>query len=260
MAQAVTRQKFTYPQGDIYDGEWNNDGRKHGYGILILKDDTQYTGQFMNGFCHGHGILKFSDGNMFEGEFISGKYHGYGIFTRFDGMRFEGRFQNGRVDGPGMITFPDGTHGRPRQEGHFIGTELLERSRASEAVLKAQQAARIARNVKIAWKFFCFFFSCVELYTNEQILFSALLDNFPKTLAEEIFIRIPHVKCGGCFISKNVHWQSTNVASTSGQEHNQTHCQPLTLIRAMKVSIPNHFAEPNTKYGESCKTNWEPSF
>ena len=150
MAQVVTRQKFTYPVGDIYDGEWNSEGRKHGYGVLILTDNTQYTGQFINGFSHGHGILKFPDEASYEGEFVNGRYHGFGIFTRSDGMKFEGRFQNGRVDGPGLVTFSDGTHGRPRQEGHFMGTELLERSRATEAVLKAQQAARIARSVKMS--------------------------------------------------------------------------------------------------------------
>lgn len=148
-SQAVARHKFTYPIGDVYDGEWNNDGRKNGIGHLSLVDGTKYTGQFQNGFCHGHGVARFPDGSVYEGEFENGKYGGFGAFTRNDGMRYEGRFQNGRVDGEGMITFPDGTHGRPRQEGYFMGTELVERHRANDTVMKAQQAAKIARSIKI---------------------------------------------------------------------------------------------------------------
>ena len=148
-SQAIARHKFRYPIGDTYDGEWNNDGRKHGIGELTLVDGTKYTGQFQSGFCHGHGVAKFPDGSLYEGEFENGKYHGYGVFTRSDGMRFEGRFQSGRVDGEGRITFPDGSHGRPRQEGYFMGTELVERHRVNESVLKAQQALKMARNIAI---------------------------------------------------------------------------------------------------------------
>ena len=148
-SQVVGRHKFTYPIGDMYDGEWNNEGRKHGAGHLTLVDGTKYIGQFQNGFCHGHGVARFPDGSAFEGEFENGKYSGFGIFTRSDGMRFEGKFHNGRVDGHGLITFPDGTHGCPKQEGYFMGTELLERKRVTDTITKAQQAAKIARSIKI---------------------------------------------------------------------------------------------------------------
>lgn len=148
-SQVVARHRFTYPIGDTYDGEWGSEGRKHGVGHLTLVDGTKYMGQFQNGFCHGHGVARFPDGSVFEGEFENGKYSGFGTFTRSDRMRFEGKFQNGRVDGPGLITFPDGTHGRPRQEGYFMGTELMERKRVNDTVMKAQQAAKIARSITI---------------------------------------------------------------------------------------------------------------
>ena len=147
-SQVIARHKFTYPIGDIYDGEWNDAGKKHGVGSLTLVDGTKYMGQFQNGLCHGHGVANFPDGSKFEGEFENGKYSGFGTFTRSDGMRFEGRFQNGRVDGQGLITFPDGTHGRPRQEGYFMGTELVERQRVIDSVTKAQQATKTARSIK----------------------------------------------------------------------------------------------------------------
>ncbi|KAK2566817.1 MORN repeat-containing protein 4 [Acropora cervicornis] len=147
--EVVARQKFTYPVGDTYDGEWSNEGRKHGLGHLTLVNGTRYMGQFQNGFCHGHGVSRFPDGSVYEGEFQNGKYSGFGVFTRNDGMRYEGKFNNGGADGEGLITFPDGTNGRPRQEGHFIGNELVERKRVIESVKKAQHAAKIARGINI---------------------------------------------------------------------------------------------------------------
>ena len=141
----VARQQFTYPSGDIYDGEWNTDCRKHGFGKINLTDGTVYSGKFENGFCCGHGVLSFPNGDVYEGEFTGGKYGGYGVFTRSDGMKFEGQFKKGLVEGRGLITFADGSHGMPRQEGDFFGTELLERRKVPEAVLKAQQAQRFAR-------------------------------------------------------------------------------------------------------------------
>lgn len=69
-----------YFVGDIYDGEWNNEGRKYGVGYLMLVDGIRYVGQFQNGFCYGYGVLRFLDGFVFEGEFENGKYSGFGVF------------------------------------------------------------------------------------------------------------------------------------------------------------------------------------
>lgn len=146
-SQACAWQRYTYPVGDIYDGEWNKDGRKHGYGMLVMTDGTKFVGKFNNGFCEGPGLLKFPDGTSYAGRFAQGKYNGPGTFTRSDGMKFEGEFANGKVDGLGLVTFPDGTHGKPRQEGYFLGTELIDRRKATDAVAKAKQAATEAAEI-----------------------------------------------------------------------------------------------------------------
>ncbi|KAK3697019.1 hypothetical protein QZH41_002921 [Actinostola sp. cb2023] len=144
-------KRHTYPIGDIYEGEWNKEGRKHGYGMLVLTDGTKFVGHFINGFCDGPGLLKFPDGTSYAGQFAQGKYNGFGTFTRSDGMKYEGEFANGRVEGLGIITFPDGTNGRPKQEGYFMGTELIDRRNATDTVVKAKhatgEAADVARNV-----------------------------------------------------------------------------------------------------------------
>lgn len=149
MEPSVARQKYIYPEGDVYDGFWNNEGKKHGKGILNLTDGSRYEGNFSDGLFDGHGVLLFPDGSKYEGEFSKGKYAGYGIYTRCDGMKFEGKFSEGKVSGPGLITFPDGSNGRPRNEGMFEGTKLLKREKVPEAIEKAKKAGEKARKTKL---------------------------------------------------------------------------------------------------------------
>eukprot|EP00794_Sanderia_malayensis_P011013 gene11013-12177_t len=149
MENSVARQKYTYPEGDVYDGFWNKEGKKHGLGVLNLTDGSKYVGKFLDGLFDGLGVLTFADGTTFQGEFSRGKYNGYGVYMRCDKMQFEGKFSEGKVNGPGLITFPDQSHGRPRNEGIFEGTKLLKREKVPEAIEKAQIAADRARKLKL---------------------------------------------------------------------------------------------------------------
>lgn len=81
--------QVNYDDGDIYDGEWSEDGKRHGKGTLTLKNGVKYCGQFEKGFFHGSGILSFPDGGQYEGSFVLGKFHGYGVYKDGDGMKFE---------------------------------------------------------------------------------------------------------------------------------------------------------------------------
>ena len=52
---------YTYPNGDVYEGEWEND-RKNGKGIFIsVKQKINYSGVFKNDKYHGHGSLKIKN-------------------------------------------------------------------------------------------------------------------------------------------------------------------------------------------------------
>ncbi|XP_074641997.1 MORN repeat-containing protein 4-like [Tubulanus polymorphus] len=136
---------YKYTDGSEYIGEWNEDGKRHGMGHMILPDGSKYHGSFDNGFCSGLGMILFADGSRYEGEFKDGKFHGYGIFTRCDGMRYEGQLNDGKINGLGLLTYPDGTHGLPRQEGLFEACYLKRREKCSPAVKLAQNAAEQAR-------------------------------------------------------------------------------------------------------------------
>lgn len=78
----------TYPNGNIYTGEFRN-GLRHGFGkIRILAKGipggegirsevpSTYEGQFKNGVMSGTGILTLDTGERFEGNFLNNVYQG----------------------------------------------------------------------------------------------------------------------------------------------------------------------------------------
>ncbi|KAK6185757.1 hypothetical protein SNE40_007919 [Patella caerulea] len=141
----VDKGQHTYPDGSIYNGHWNSQNQRHGYGHLKFSDGSQYWGNFEDGLCSGSGIMLFKDESRYEGEFKQGKFNGYGIFTRCDNMKFEGQFLDGKIKGLGLITFSNNTHGLPRNEGYFDGNMIVRREKCPSAIEKANNAAEVAR-------------------------------------------------------------------------------------------------------------------
>lgn len=44
--------KIEYGEGEVYEGEWDGDGRRHGKGCLTFSDGSKYKGQFKAGLFH----------------------------------------------------------------------------------------------------------------------------------------------------------------------------------------------------------------
>ena len=55
--------EYRYPDGSTYNGDWNTQGLRHGYGHLTLTDGSNYYGNFENGLYHGLGATVFKDGS-----------------------------------------------------------------------------------------------------------------------------------------------------------------------------------------------------
>jgi hypothetical protein len=49
---------FSDDNWEKYEGNFR-DGKKHGIGVLWLRDGRVYEGEFVNGLAHGYGILKY---------------------------------------------------------------------------------------------------------------------------------------------------------------------------------------------------------
>lgn len=50
MASCV--QRIEYEEGQVYAGEWDGEGRRHGKGCLTFTDGSRYKGQFSAGYFH----------------------------------------------------------------------------------------------------------------------------------------------------------------------------------------------------------------
>ena len=60
-------------------------------------------------------------------------------------MKYEGQFQDGKIYGLGLLTFTDGSHGVPRNEGHFENNKLVRHEKCPDVIQKANALAERAR-------------------------------------------------------------------------------------------------------------------
>jgi len=74
----------------VYEGERNEDGERHGDGKTLLPNGDMYVGQYRNGLRHGKGIYVFKNGARYNGDWRDGQKYGQGIFWYPDGTRYEG--------------------------------------------------------------------------------------------------------------------------------------------------------------------------
>ena len=50
-------ERVQYEGGEVYDGQWSEEGRRHGTGRLSFSDGSNYKGQFSAGFFHVRSTL-----------------------------------------------------------------------------------------------------------------------------------------------------------------------------------------------------------
>ena len=116
---------------EIYEGEINEMGQKHGFGVLttarsIKRGDfrnDEFCGwgrearkhravteaKFMSGLANGKGMYRNAKGNIYNGDFLDGKRHGYGELDT-NKFHYEGQFYNDYLSGKGKITFFQAGH------------------------------------------------------------------------------------------------------------------------------------------------------
>uniref|UniRef100_A0A0B7AWY2 MORN repeat-containing protein 4 n=1 Tax=Arion vulgaris TaxID=1028688 RepID=A0A0B7AWY2_9EUPU len=141
--------QYRYPDGSVYHGQWDSDGRRHGYGSLILSDGSKFRGNFDKGFYSELGAIDFTDGSKYEGEFLKGRFHGLGVFVQSNNMRFEGEFKDGKICGLGIVSFPNGSHGLPRNEGYFDGMKIVRQEQCPRVIQRARDVATRVRALNL---------------------------------------------------------------------------------------------------------------
>jgi len=81
-----------FENGGIYEGTWNEERKRYGYGIQTWVDCSKYEGYWDIDKANGYGKLYHADGDIYEGEWKNDKAHGYGTYIHENGNRFEGNW------------------------------------------------------------------------------------------------------------------------------------------------------------------------
>lgn len=127
---------------EIYEGEINEQNKKHGFGILTTPEfvrkgtwrNGEFTGwgresrrnkdvlegKFIDGLLNGKGIFKNSRNNLYTGNFVNSKREGTGeLYT--NRIHYIGEFKEDKLDGKGIIEFLKEGH---KYEGDFKNNEI----------------------------------------------------------------------------------------------------------------------------------------
>lgn len=105
----------------IYIGNWNINGKFHGYGILYTSDGlSKIEGIWNNGVLSGYGRL-FKSNEYYEGEFLKTLANGEGVYHYNNNSIYQGSFADGIPNGKGKISYEDGSY----FEGCFVNGEKV---------------------------------------------------------------------------------------------------------------------------------------
>jgi len=117
---------YKYSSGAVYRGEWK-EGRRHGYGELLLRDGTLYRGEWKEGRMDGYGIRRYQEGYEYAGQWRGGHREGYGRLEYDNGVVIEGQWGKGRLNGYGVMLYADRLrYAGQWREGRIEGYGRLE--------------------------------------------------------------------------------------------------------------------------------------
>ena len=98
---------LTFPNGEVYEGEFK-ENKRNGYGKRLIENDILiYEGEWENDKYHGRGILynpKFNKDAIVDSEI----FKNFNNLKNFQWQKYEGEFHEGKWDGVGILTFAGG--------------------------------------------------------------------------------------------------------------------------------------------------------
>jgi len=149
VGEGCTKGKYTYPNGDVYEGEFRY-GRRSGKGKLTYANGDVYEGDWENNAINGKGKVTYAGGSVYEGGYKDGKRHGKGKYTwAFGG--YEGEYRNGQRNGKGVATDASGLVKEGIfKDGKYLGTvaEVEKKEEQRLAELERERVAKAAAQAK----------------------------------------------------------------------------------------------------------------
>ena len=115
--------------GDMYKGDLNKKGQRHGRGSYIYANGCIYEGQWKNDLSHGQGKCSEANGNVYSGQHKNGQAHGQGKYTWADGNAYQGEWVSGEMQGKGKYFYSNGVI----YEGQFKANKRHGRGSQKEA-------------------------------------------------------------------------------------------------------------------------------
>lgn len=94
-----------FHSGEIYQGSWNKDKQKHGYGIDINPNGLVYKGLWDKDRVGDKGIFIDLKGNYYKGDLLNGKYEGEGELFLKDKFKYTGIFKDNFPNGKGTLIY-----------------------------------------------------------------------------------------------------------------------------------------------------------
>lgn len=120
--KSAGRARVTYPNGDIFEGVFNDALQKHGPGIYTWSTEeganawlpegglpdgpaVKYEGAWAEGQRCGVGKMSFPNGDRYHGLWENGRMHGEGTYYYSNGDLYSGNWVNGVKSGKGAFVF-----------------------------------------------------------------------------------------------------------------------------------------------------------
>ena len=97
-----------FPEGSIYEGEWNENFEMDGYGKYYLKEEKVLAEGIWDKGELKKARIYYPNGEFYEGEMSNSCYNGKGKFVNENKDIYEGDFLDGEKTGEGKINFSDG--------------------------------------------------------------------------------------------------------------------------------------------------------
>ena len=100
---SIQEPMIKFPDGEIYEGGWNLNNQRNGYGISVNKEGNVFKGLWENDNFGKYGAFIENNGNYYMGELDSGKAKGKGEMFINNKMKYKGEFNDDLPCGEGIL-------------------------------------------------------------------------------------------------------------------------------------------------------------